>query len=514
MREEAMKHMTSRPSCKRSGHGPCAGTGRDLQAETDEAGHDAAEWQGEMLAMFIRNQLKVALALPVLAVLFVVAISGSTSTENLLSWLVIVLLTQAVQLILFRMHEDGSGPVCSVREWVSLIATSEFLLGAAWSLPLHFFWSDEGGLQNIFIVAVLMAVVAVRILISASFMPVVLAGAGVITFNIVLRSFDMGDPLYLAAGALAVIIGIFFIQLARRLQGTARDMLIIRSQRERLIDELKRERDRAERARMKAEEASRAKSLFLATMSHELRTPLNAIMGFSEIISSEMLGPLDVPQYKEYAGDIHQSGTYLLSLINDILDLSRIEAGKRDLREDLVDVVEQARECMRLVDMRAREKNHALHLKADGDMPMLLADARAVRQIWLNLLSNAIKFTPAGGSITLGVRKLEEGGLEMSVSDTGEGIPADELRTVMDSFGRGRTAVTRAVEGAGLGLPIVNGLARLHDADVTIDTRVDEGTTVRVVFPPRRVVDGSRVEPAAVERAKSPTQRRLIQLTA
>ena len=249
-------------------------------------------------------------------------------------------------------------------------------------------------------------------------------------------------------------------------------------------------------------------------MSHELRTPLNAIMGFSEIIAAERLGPLPVPQYKEYAGDIHQSGSYLLSLINDILDLSRIEAGKRELREEVVDVVEQARECMHLVDIRAREKNHRLRLEAEGGLPKLLADTRAVRQIWLNLLSNAIKFTPSGGTITLGVRELEEGGLEMSVSDTGEGIPEEELRTVMDSFGRGSSAVTRAVEGAGLGLPIVNGLARLHDADVTIDTQMDEGTTVRVVFPSARVLDNGRVQAGAVDHVKSPTQRRLIQLTA
>ncbi len=227
-----------------------------------------------------------------------------------------------------------------------------------------------------------------------------------------------------------------------------------------------------------------------------------------------MLGPLPVPQYKEYAGDIHQSGSYLLSLINDILDLSRIEAGKRELREEVVDVEEQARECMRLVDMRARERNHQLRLEVEDGLPMLLADTRAVRQIWLNLLSNAIKFTPSGGTITLRVRKLDDGGLEMSVSDTGEGIPDEELRTVMDSFGRGKTAVTRAVEGAGLGLPIVNGLARLHDADVTIDTRMTEGTTVRVVFPPARVLDEAGLEAETAGRVSSPTQRRLIQLTA
>ncbi len=512
MREHALNKMNTRPL--QDGNGRDAGADRKSPDGGKGAIREDGDWQGEMLAFFVRNQLKVALALPVLAVLFVLASIGWTSTENLLSWLVIVLLAQAVQLILFRMYEDGSGPVRSVREWVNLIATSEFLMGAAWSLPLHFFWSETGTLQNIFIIAVLMAVVAIRILISASFMPVVLAGSGVITFNIVLRSLDMGDPLYFAVGALAVIVGLFFIQLARRLQSAARDMLIIRSQRERLIDELKKERDRAERARLRAEEASRAKSLFLATMSHELRTPLNAIMGFSEIISSEMLGPLPVPQYKEYAGDIHQSGTYLLSLINDILDLSRIEAGKRELREEVVDVVEQARECMHLVDIRAREKAHRLKLEARSDLPMLLADSRAVRQIWLNLLSNAIKFTPTGGTITLSVRTLENGSLEMAVSDTGEGIPEEELRTVMDSFGRGHAAVTRAVEGAGLGLPIVNGLARLHDADVTIDTQEDEGTTVRVVFPPFRVLDDGHVETAGDARAKSPTQRRLIQLTA
>ncbi len=477
-----------------------------------------ADESGEsgLLRLFVRNQRRVALAMPLLALLFVIASSVWAPVGELLAWFAAIMLAQALQLLVFRFCEKGAGPGGAAArrssDWVGMIAATEFLYGVIWSLPLHFFWQGGNSYQHIFIIAVLMSVGAMRILIAANFMPVVLAGSGVITINIVLRCLAEGHGIYLVMGAIAVIAEIFFVQLSRRLQATARDMLLFKAQREQLIDELIRERDRAERARARAEQASRAKSRFLATMSHELRTPLNAIMGFSEIISAEMFGPLPVPQYKEYAGDIHQSGDYLLNLINDILDLSRIEAGRRELHEEPIDPREEAAECRRLVSVKAREKDQRITLDTPQHLPALLADARAIRQIWLNLLSNAVKFTPRGGHIRMSISRTPDGGMELAVSDNGEGIPAEELSSVMAAFGRGRSADRGAVEGAGLGLPIVDGLARLHDAQVRIVTAVGKGTTVRVAFPPQRVLRGALA--LAMGSPLSPTQRRLLALTA
>jgi len=471
-------------------------------------------WERDLLGLFVRNQLRVSLALPFLAILFAIASMGWTSISNLGLWLTGVLLFQAIQLVICRLYEQSGADHSGYRDWVGMLAASEVFFAACWALPLYLFWQPGNGLQHIFMISVLMTVVAVRILIAANFMPVMLAGTGLITLAIVTRCIMEGAPLYIIMGTIAIIVEIFFIQLSRRLQSTARDMLIFKSQREKLIDELQKERDRADRARRRAEEASRAKSRFLATMSHELRTPLNAIMGFSEIISGEMLGPLSVPQYKDYAGDIHQSGNYLLSLINDILDLSRIEAGRRELREEAVDITAEAEESMHLVAIKVKEKNQRLTGNLAKGLPSVLGDSRAIRQMWINLLSNAIKFTPEGGRIELAARRMDNGAIVMSVSDDGEGIPAGELKAVTKSFSRGASAIASAVEGAGLGLPIVNGLARLHDAELTISTESGKGTKVSITFPPRRVLEGSRAEILAAGRIKSPSQRRLIALTA
>jgi len=476
-------------------------------------GAELAAREHDLMRLFVRNQLRVSLALPFLALLFAIASATWTNLAWLTLWLIGIMLCQTVQLVTCRLYETNPG-TGGIGGWLRMLVASETFMAACWILPLLAFWQPGNGLQHIFMISVLMAVVAVRILIAANFMPVVVSGTGLITIGIILRCIVEATPLHVIVGAIVLIVEIFFVQLSRHLQSTARDMLIFKAQRERLIGELRDERDRAQRARRRAEQASRAKSRFLATMSHELRTPLNAIMGFSEIISSEMLGPLPVPQYKAYAADIHNSGSYLLSLINDILDLSRIEAGKRELNEEEVDVVREARAALRLVGNKARARNVAVQCDFPSTLPHLCADRRAIRQIWLNLLSNAVKFTPEGGRISLGLERSGAGGLILHVSDTGPGIPETELKTILQSFGRGRSAMAAAIEGAGLGLPITDGLARLHGARLTMASRPGEGTTVSITFPPARIVENGRSAIPGAGAIASPSQRALIALTA
>jgi two-component system cell cycle sensor histidine kinase PleC len=223
-------------------------------------------------------------------------------------------------------------------------------------------------------------------------------------------------------------------------------------------------------------------------MSHELRTPLNAVLGFSEVMKSEILGPHSVPTYREYAGDIHTSGQHLLNLINEVLDLSRIEAGRYELNEEAVSLAHVAEDCHHLLKLRATNRDINIHELCEPDLPKLWADERAVRQICLNLLSNAIKFTPQGGEVWLKIGWTASGGQYLSVRDTGPGIPEDEIPVVLASFGQGSNAIKSAEQGAGLGLPIVKGLVDLHGGTFTLRSKLREGTEVIVTFPAERAM--------------------------
>jgi signal transduction histidine kinase len=252
-------------------------------------------------------------------------------------------------------------------------------------------------------------------------------------------------------------------------------------------------------ARETAETSNRLKSEFLANMSHELRTPLNAILGFSEIIQSEVFGA-GVPKYREYASDIHGAGRHLLSLINDILDLSKAEAGKLELRLEPVELGELIKECSRLVRGRATEQGLRL-VMAVGPIPRMQIDRLRVKQVLLNLLSNAIKFTHQGGSVTVEAKQTAGGDIAIQVRDTGIGIPADLIPTVFEPFRQVDSTLARKFEGTGLGLSLVRTLVELHDGTVKLESEVDKGTTVSIVLPAARCIKAAA--PAVIRTAES-----------
>ncbi|MBI1330307.1 MAG: PAS domain S-box protein [Alphaproteobacteria bacterium] len=237
-----------------------------------------------------------------------------------------------------------------------------------------------------------------------------------------------------------------------------------------------------------AEFANRAKTEFLANMSHELRTPLNAILGFSEIIQTEMLGPVGNAKYRDYANDIHASGEHLLALINDVLDLSKLEAGRLDLHETDIDLADAVEQCLRLIRDRARCAKIVLSVEVEKGLPHLRADLRALKQIVLNLLTNAIKFTPAGGHVVLRLVQEPAKGLCVCVRDTGIGMSPADVQIALQPFGQVDSSLARKHEGTGLGLPISRSLVRLHDGDLSIVSEPGEGTTVCAWFPATRMI--------------------------
>ena len=240
-------------------------------------------------------------------------------------------------------------------------------------------------------------------------------------------------------------------------------------------------------ARDEAEYANRAKSQFLAVMSHELRTPLNAIIGFSEIMYAEPYGPLGDRRYKQYVQDIHGSGGHLLSIINDILDLSKIEAGETELNEEEVDLAALTASVVRIMQERATTAGLSFKCESGEGLPWVRADRRALKQILLNLLSNAVKFTPKGGEVGLRMAVDEDRGLRMIVYDTGIGIDPQDIPRAMAAFGQVDASWSRRYEGAGLGLPISRALTRLHGGTLELESQSGTGTTVTVRLPPERV---------------------------
>ncbi len=250
-------------------------------------------------------------------------------------------------------------------------------------------------------------------------------------------------------------------------------------------------------ARDAAEASSRAKSEFLAAMSHELRTPLNAVIGFSEIISSQMLGPVGNPVYVEYAGDIRYSGTHLLELITDILDFSKAEARELMLGDGDVDLGQTISVSCRMLETRAQRAQVALDTDVEPDLPRLRGDDRRVRQILINLLSNAIKFTPAGGRVHVAAGLAPEGGLIVTVADTGIGIAPEHLSLVLEPFRQIEGHLGGAQEGTGLGLPLTKRLVELHGGSLTMVSTPGRGTAVTVAFPADRTQPPAPGSPAS-----------------
>jgi len=243
-------------------------------------------------------------------------------------------------------------------------------------------------------------------------------------------------------------------------------------------------------AKDQADAANRAKSVFLANMSHELRTPMNAILGFSEMMIKETFGPLGHEKYKEYIGDVHSSARHLLSIINEVLDMSKIEAGRIEVDEGEMDVGGLIELVMRMMDSRAFGSNIRLVTKVDKDLPNIKADQRLIRQVLINLVTNAMKFSEAGKTVTVSAYMLDDRGMQIKVSDQGKGIPDGKIEQAMEPFGQVTSGEENStIEGTGLGLPLAKAMVDLHDGTLHIESEVGKGTDVFVTFPAYRTLE-------------------------
>lgn len=239
---------------------------------------------------------------------------------------------------------------------------------------------------------------------------------------------------------------------------------------------------RTAEAQLRAEQAARVKTDFVAHVSHELRTPLNAVIGFGEVLERQLFGPLGHPKYAEYARDIRESGEHLLSLINDVLDMSKIEAGRMELQREIVVPLDVVRASLVLVSALANARATPVRVEVSEDLPLLYADVRAVKQILVNLLSNALKFTTSGGDVRIAARDAGDAVL-FTVSDDGPGMSRAEIEVALTPFGQVSGMVAQSERGTGLGLALANRLAELHGNPLDIDTVPGRGTRISFRIP-------------------------------
>jgi two-component system cell cycle sensor histidine kinase PleC len=475
------------------------------------------EFEYELLTMFARNETSAPFAMPALCFIFYITSMFWASFIEATTWIAIVSIARVYMLDQCRRLLSIPRTEINVGQWRRHFVRVEFINGMALAAFALIGMSIHNGpgtspaifSSHVFIFATLMVVLAIRMTFASTLPRLFLVGTVPMTIAVAGRLFTLGDPFYFALASMAVGIHVFFVYLSRGLHSTALAMVEYRAEKDSLISELEEATAISDEARQRAEAANKAKSRFLATMSHELRTPLNAIMGFSEVMEKELLGPIGSDLYREYSRNIYQSGDHLLSIISEILDLSRIEAGRYDLNEETVSLPEIAEDCQRLVKIKADAKALTIVEDFAPDLPLVWADQRALRQICLNLLSNALKFTPKGGRVTLIVGHTQDGGQFLTVADTGPGIPKDEIPRVLQAFGQGSLAHEAAEGGTGLGLPIVQNLIHLHGGTFDLQSELRKGTEVTVTLPPQRVLHAvSPLQPLGQERHREPAPSR------
>ncbi|MDQ0453892.1 sensor histidine kinase [Rhizobium paknamense] len=472
-----------------------------------QSGHGGQPaFEKDLLALHIQACLQNAGVTPFLVMIAAGLAIYLTANPVYYAWALLTLSIHALHLLLISKAGKRLSASHHQGRWRSALLAGQFAMGCCWAAFVLPRCQLCGPTMEVYLKgSILLVTLCVTAMNNLMLRQAVLFGflptAATLTLQATLTR-QTGDLVLAATFATCVL---FFIYITGRLYASNLKLLSFQSEKDDLIAELEVAKSLSDEARRRAEEANMAKSRFLASMSHELRTPLNAILGFSEVMANEVLGPLNNPLYKEYSGDIHRSGQHLLNLINEILDLSRIEAGKYDLSEESVSLLEIAEDCVGMVQLRAKSKGIHIVQQFESHLPPVWADEKGMRQVILNLLSNAVKFTSQGGEIRVRVGWTAGGGQYIAIKDNGPGIAEEEIPVVLSAFGQGSIAIKSAEQGTGLGLPIVQAILTKHGGEFKLNSKLREGTEVIAILPAKRVLQSL---PAVQEtRAVEPRRR-------
>jgi two-component system cell cycle sensor histidine kinase PleC len=460
--------------------------------ETRDPRRNLFHFDQEMAEQFAKNRLSSYAVIPILVVSMGIAIMVLGTAWKAILWMVVILSLHAYAMVASRAFLQEGLQNASLYIWKRRFVHRDLAYGLAWAvfpllIPPSLDLQTAGGIAVIRLAAVIV-VLSVGALLSS---PIPAAAvASTLPIALCMAAVHIIEPNFfnMSVALCTLTAEILFLYLTSHLYEQDAKSLAYRAEKDAIFAELEQAKAVSDEARRRAEAANMAKSQFLATMSHELRTPLNAILGFSDLMRGEMLGPIGNEAYKTYLEDIHSSGQHLLRIINDILDLSRIEAGKRALREELTSLSEVAREACSLLHLKARQKEITVKEVLEENLPKIVIDEQAMRQVVLNLVSNALKFTPNGGEVTVKVGRTKSGGQYVSVRDNGPGIPEAEIPVVLSAFGQGAISIKTAEQGTGLGIPIVQALIHLHGGNFTLRSRVGEGTEAIATLPAKRVI--------------------------
>jgi two-component system cell cycle sensor histidine kinase PleC len=373
--------------------------------------------------------------------------------------------------------------VARLKLWFPRFVVLQVVISAGWATLPWVLWDAQSAMNHVFVWAAVVCVTASFVVNRANHLDMLIGSLVPIVILTSIRFLAGGTSFDIGLAALVPFCAALLFVDARRITDRFDEDSRLRFEVEDLARELEEARDEALRKRFEAETANASKTAFLANMSHELRTPLNAILGFSEIIAKECFGKVGSPRYSEYANDIHSSGAHLLSLINDLLDIAKIEAGRMEIEPHALDVRKTFETALKITAARARDRSQELSIQVEPSAPELFADERAIKQILINLVSNAVKFTQDGGRISVTASRAPCGGFQIRVEDNGPGIPPDKIDKIFTPFSQVDNRYDRQGGGTGLGLALVRGLTDLHGGRAWIESRQGEGCRAYVVLP-------------------------------